>query len=42
MEGLEQMAKTLYKTIPLDSAQKNKLISLVGNDILQLELSNKH
>lgn len=36
------MAKKLHKTVSLTSAQENILISLVGNDVLQLQLSDEN
>ncbi|KMQ94849.1 protein ptcd3-like mitochondrial protein [Lasius niger] len=40
LEGSGEMARKLQNTIPLTSAQKNILINLVGNDILELQLSD--
>ncbi|KAL2720511.1 hypothetical protein V1478_010087 [Vespula squamosa] len=43
--GLEEtaiMARRIYNAIPLTVAEKEKLISLVGNDVLQLQLSDQH
>lgn len=36
------MAKKLHETVSLTSIQKNILISLVGNDVLQLQFSDKN
>lgn len=36
------MAKKFHKTISLTSNQENILISLVGNDVLQLQFSDKN
>jgi len=36
------MARKLHKTISLTSNQKNILVSLVGNDVLQLQMSNEN
>jgi len=35
------MARKLEKTISLTPTQKDMLINLVGNDILELQLSNE-
>lgn len=42
LEGSVEMAKKLQKTVPLTPAQKNILISLVGNDVLELQLSDEN
>jgi len=36
------MAGKLYKTVSLTSNQKNILASLVGNDVLQLQISDEN
>jgi len=36
------MARKLYKTISLTSNQENILVSLVGNDVLQLQISDEN
>lgn len=36
------MAGELYKTVSLTSNQKDILISLVGNDVLQLQISEEN
>lgn len=43
--GLEEtaiIARRIYNVIPLTADEKEKLISLVGNDVLQLKLSDQH
>ncbi|XP_018396267.1 PREDICTED: protein PTCD3 homolog, mitochondrial [Cyphomyrmex costatus] len=42
LEGAAEMAGKLYKTVPLTSNQENILASLVGNDVLQLQISDKN
>ncbi|XP_050449484.1 protein PTCD3 homolog, mitochondrial [Cataglyphis hispanica] len=42
LEGSGEMAKKLQKTVPLTPAQKNILISLVGNDVLELQFSDEN
>lgn len=42
LEGSSEMARTLEKTVSLTPTQKNTLINLVGNDILELQLSNEN
>lgn len=41
IEGANEMARKLEKTISLTPTQKDMLINLVGNDILELQLSNE-
>ncbi|KAL0116506.1 hypothetical protein PUN28_009876 [Cardiocondyla obscurior] len=41
LEGAGEMAKQLYKTVSLTPKQENILISLVGNDVLKLRLSDQ-
>lgn len=36
------MAKKLHQTVSLTLTQKNILISLVGNDVLQLQLFDEN
>ncbi|XP_072760138.1 small ribosomal subunit protein mS39 [Anoplolepis gracilipes] len=42
LEGSGEMAGKLQKTVPLTSTQKNILINLVGNDILELQLFDEN
>ncbi|XP_012061081.1 PREDICTED: protein PTCD3 homolog, mitochondrial [Atta cephalotes] len=42
LEGAGEMAGKLYKTVSLTSNQKNILASLVGNDVLQLQISDEN
>lgn len=42
LEGAADMARKLQKTVSLTSAQENILISLVGNDVLQLQISDEN
>ncbi|XP_024881775.1 protein PTCD3 homolog, mitochondrial [Temnothorax curvispinosus] len=42
LEGAGEMAKKLHKTVSLTSNQENILISLVGNDVLKLQLSDEN
>ncbi|KAM0730873.1 Small ribosomal subunit protein mS39 [Formica fusca] len=42
LEGSAEMARKLQETVPLTPVQKNILISLVGNDILELQLSDEN
>ncbi|XP_018340021.1 PREDICTED: protein PTCD3 homolog, mitochondrial [Trachymyrmex septentrionalis] len=41
LEGAGEMAGKLYKTVSLTLNQENILASLVGNDVLQLQISDK-
>lgn len=42
LEETAIMARRVYNVIPLTVAEKEKLISLVGSDVLQLQLSDQH
>ncbi|XP_043684907.1 protein PTCD3 homolog, mitochondrial isoform X2 [Vespula pensylvanica] len=42
LEETAMMARRVYNVIPLTVAEKEKLISLVGSDVLQLQLSDQH
>lgn len=42
LDGAGEMAGKLYKTVSLTSNQKNILASLVGNDVLQLQISDEN
>ncbi|EZA52602.1 hypothetical protein DMN91_001724 [Ooceraea biroi] len=42
LEGAGEMARKLHQTVPLTSNQQNILTTLVGNDVLQLQVSDKN
>ncbi|XP_018316466.1 protein PTCD3 homolog, mitochondrial [Mycetomoellerius zeteki] len=42
LEGAGEMAGKLYKTVSLTPNQKNILASLVGNDVLELQISDEN
>ncbi|KAL6262560.1 hypothetical protein P5V15_005352 [Pogonomyrmex californicus] len=42
LEGAGEMARKLHKTVSLTATQENMLISLMGNDILQVQSSDEN